>query len=214
MMDKNRQKTILSWCLYDWANSAFAATIMAAVLPSYYSSVAASNLSKTTASSYWGYTNTLAMLLVAFSAPLLGALADHGGTRKKFLAGFAGMGILATTGLVAVGSGDWFLASLLFVIGRVGFAGANNFYDSLLPHIAGPKEIDRISSYGYALGYLGGGLLLALNFTMILSPHFWGFSDAEWGVRYSFLTVSVWWALFSIPVMINVPEPPAVPISG
>ncbi len=212
--DKLRQKVILSWCLYDWANSAFAATIMAAVLPSFYSSVAAANLSKTTASSYWGYTNTLAMLLVAFSAPILGALADHGGTRKKFLAGFAGVGILATGGLVAVESGDWFFASLLFVIGRVGFAGANNFYDSLLPHIAGPKEIDRISSYGYALGYLGGGLLLALNLTMILSPHFWGIPNAEWGARYSFLTVSVWWALFSIPVMINVPEPPAVPISG
>lgn len=213
-MDKLRPKVILSWCLYDWANSAFAATVMAAVLPSFFSSVAGANLSKTTASSYWGYTNTLAMLLVALSAPILGALADHGGTKKKFLAGFAGVGILGTAGLVFVGRGDWVLASLLYVIGRVGFAGANNFYDSLLPHIADPKEIDRISSYGYALGYLGGGLLLALNFTMILRPHFFTIPDAAWGARYSFLTVALWWALFSIPLLRNVPEPPVVPISG
>jgi UMF1 family MFS transporter len=213
-MDRLRQKLILSWCLYDWANSAFAATVMAAVLPSFFSSVAAAQLSRTTASSYWGYTNTLAMLVVALSAPILGALADHGGTKKRFLAGFASVGIVATAGLVFVGRGDWVWACLLYVIGRVGFAGANNFYDSLLPHIAGPKEIDRISSYGYALGYLGGGLLLALNLAMILQPHFFGIPDAEWGARYSFLTVALWWALFSIPLLRNVPEPSVVPISG
>ncbi|KPK94066.1 MAG: MFS transporter [Deltaproteobacteria bacterium SM23_61] len=213
-MERERRKQVLSWCLYDWANSAFATIIMAAVLPVFYSTVAGANLSKTTASSYWGYTNTLAMLVVAFSAPILGALADHRGIKKRFLALFAGMGIVSTSFLVLVGKGDWFLASLLYIIGMVGFSGGNNFYDSLLPHVAGEKDIDRISSLGYALGYLGGGILLAFNLAMILKPHWFGIANAEWGTRYSFLTVGIWWAAFSIPIMRNVPEPPVVPIPG
>ena len=213
-MEKDRRKLILSWCLYDWANSAFAATIMAAVLPVFYSSIAGANLSKTMASSYWGYTNTIAMLIVASTAPILGALADHSGTKKRFLALFAGMGAVSTAMLVFVGRGDWFLASLLYIIGMVGFSGGNNFYDSLLPHVAGEKDIDRISSYGYALGYLGGGILLAFNLAMILKPHWFGIPDAEWGTRCSFLTVGAWWIIFSIPILKNVPEPPIVPIMG
>jgi UMF1 family MFS transporter len=213
-MDKNRRKIILSWCLYDWANSAFATTIMAAVLPVFYSSVAAASLSKATASSLWGYTNTVAMLIVAFSAPVLGALADHGGMKKKFLAGFAILGIVSTAGLVMVSRGDWLLASFLYILGMVGFSGGNNFYDSLLPHVAGEEEIDRISSYGYAMGYLGGGILLIFNLAMILKPQYFGIPDAEWGTRLSFLTVSIWWAIFTIPVLKNVSEPPVVPISG
>jgi UMF1 family MFS transporter len=213
-MDPTRRKIIVSWCLYDWANSAFATTIMAAVLPVFYSSVAAAELSKTTASSYWGYTNTIAMLIVAFTAPVLGALADHSGMKKKFLAAFAALGILSTAGLVGVGRGDWLLASSLYILGMVGFSGGNNFYDSLLPHVAGDQEIDRISSWGYATGYLGGGILLVFNLAMILKPQFFGLPNAEWGTRYSFLTVSIWWALFTIPLLKNVSEPPVVPIAG
>jgi MFS transporter, UMF1 family len=213
-MEKKRRKIIFSWCMYDWANSAFATTIMAAVLPFFYSSVAGANLSKTTASSYWGYTNTVAMLIVAFSAPVLGALADHWGMKKKFLAGFAILGIISTAFLVFVSRGDWLLASFLYILGMLGFSGGNNFYDSLLPHVAGDGEIDRISSYGYATGYLGGGLLLILNLAMILKPSIFGIPDAEWGARYSFLTVALWWALFSIPILKNVPEPPVVHIVG
>ena len=173
-MDSTRRKIIVSWCLYDWANSAFATTIMAAVLPVFYSSVAAAELSKTTASSYWGYTNTIAMLIVAFTAPVLGALADHSGMKKKFLAAFAALGILSTAGLIGVSRGDWLLASFLYILGMVGFSGGNNFYDSLLPHVAGDQEIDRISSWGYAMGYLGGGILLVFNLAMILKPQFFG----------------------------------------
>ena len=213
-MDSTRRKIIVSWCLYDWANSAFATTIMSAVLPIFYSSVAAAELSKTTASSYWGYTNTIAMLIVAFTAPVLGALADHSGMKKKFLAAFAALGILSTAGLVGVGRGDWLLASSLYILGMVGFSGGNNFYDSLLPHVAGDQEIDRISSWGYAMGYLGGGILLVFNLAMILKPQFFGLPNAEWGTRYSFLTVSIWWALFTIPLLKNVSEPPVVRIAG
>ena len=196
--------------MYDWANSAFATTIMAAVLPEFFSSVAGSNLNKTTATSYWGYSNTIAMLLIAVTAPILGAIGDHSGAKKRFLGGFAFIGILATALLIGIGSGMWFYASVLYIFGRVGFGGANIFYDSLLPHVAGPDEIDKVSADGYAYGYLGGGLLLAFNLLMILKPAFFGIPNAEWASRISFLTVAMWWAVFSVPIFKNVSEPPAI----
>lgn len=196
--------------MYDWANSGFATTIMAAVLPEFYSSVAGSTLDRTAATSYWGYSNTIAMLIIAITAPILGAIGDHSGAKKRFLGGFAAMGILATALLVGAGKGMWFYASVLYIAGRIGFAGANIFYDSFLPHVARPDEIDKVSAEGYACGYLGGGILLAVNLLMIMKPHVFGIPDAEWGSRISFLTVAIWWALFSLPIFKNVPEPLAV----
>jgi len=196
--------------MYDWANSAFAATIMAAVLPEFYSSVAGSSLDRTTATSYWGYSNTIAMLIIAITAPILGAIGDHSGAKKRFLGGFASVGILATALLIGIGNGMWIYASLLYIFGRVGFGGANIFYDSLLPHVTGSEEIDRVSAEGYAYGYLGGGILLAFNLLMIMKPGFFGIPNAEWGSRISFFTVAIWWAVFSIPIFRNVSEPLAI----
>ncbi len=136
-------KVIRSWCMYDWANSAFATTMMAAVLPSFYSSVAGAHLDKTTARSYWGYTNTIAMLVIASSAPMLGAIADYKEKKKIFLGWFAAFGIIATALMVFVSKGDWFVASILYIIGRIGFAGSNIFYNSLLPHIVDNHRIKR-----------------------------------------------------------------------
>jgi UMF1 family MFS transporter len=209
-MDKDHRKIIRSWKMYDWANSAFATTIMAAVLPEFYSSVAGSSLDRTTATSYWGYSNTIAMLIIAITAPILGAIGDHSGARKRFLGGFASVGILATALLIGIGNGMWIYASLLYIFGRVGFGGANIFYDSLLPHVTGSEEIDRVSAEGYAYGYLGGGILLAFNLLMIMKPGFFGIPNAEWGSRISFFTVAIWWAVFSIPIFRNVSEPPAI----
>ena len=199
-MDKEHQKIIRSWKMYDWANSAFAATIMAAVLPEFYSSVAGATLGKTTATSYWAYSNTIAMLMIALTAPILGAIADHSGAKKRFLGLFTLVGVLASSLLICIGSGMWFYASLLYIFGRIGFGGGNIFYDSLLPHVARADEIDSVSAGGYAYGYLGGGILLTINFFMILKPTFFGIPDAEWGSRLSFLTVGIWWAFFSIPI--------------
>jgi UMF1 family MFS transporter len=207
MMEKDHKKIVRSWIMYDWANSAFATTIMAAVLPIFYSSVACVNLDKTTATSYWGYSQTIAMLLIAVSAPLLGAISDHSGNKKRFLGLFVIFGVMGTGLLTGISQGMWLLASLFYIVGRVGFAGANTFYDSLLPHVAGPGEIDNISAKGYAYGYLGGGILLAVNLLMIMKPGLLGIPNAEWGSRLSFLTVAVWWAVFSIPIFRNVPEP-------
>lgn len=208
-MEKDRRKIIRSWKLYDWANSAFATTIMAAVLPEFYSSVAGSNLERQTATSYWGYSNTIAMVIIAMAAPVLGAIGDHCGAKKRFLGGFAFVGIVATAFLIAIGHGMWLYASVLYILGRVGFGCANIFYDSLLPHVASPGEMDRVSAGGYACGYLGGGILLAINLLMILRPALFCIPGAEWASRISFLTVAIWWALFSIPIFRNVPEPPA-----
>jgi UMF1 family MFS transporter len=213
-MDKNRRKIIISWCLYDWANSAFATTVMAAVLPVYYSSVAAADLSRTQASSYWGYTNTAAMLIVALLAPVFGAMADHGGRKKVFLAAFAMLGIFSSAALYRVEAGEWRWASMFYVLGMIGFSVGNNFYDSLLPHISSIESIDRISTYGYAMGYLGGGLLLALNLGMIMNPGLVGLPNAEEAARGSFLTVALWWAIFAVPLFRYVPEPPVRKIPG
>jgi UMF1 family MFS transporter len=213
-----RKRAIRGWVMYDWANSAFATTIMAAVLPTFYSAVAAAGaLTPVQASSAWGYTNTIGMLLVALAAPVLGAIADYSGTKKRFLAAFAIPGILAVSLMVLVSTGDWLLASALYIVGEIGFSGSGIFYDSLLPHITRSDEIDMVSARGYAMGYLGGGILLAINILWILMPDTFGMtalgarfgvSGSEMASRMSFLSVGVWWAVFSIPLFRNVPEPP------
>ncbi|KPL77851.1 MFS transporter [Ornatilinea apprima] len=204
MSEKEHKRAITSWTLYDWANSTFATTIAAAVLPVYYSTVASSNLEPNVATSNWAFTTSIALILVAILGPILGAMADFSGAKKKFLTAFVLAGVTGTALLFFVRSGDWLMASLFFIIGNVGFAGANVFYDSLLPHIARPEEIDQVSSRGYAMGYLGGGLLLAVNLGMIM---FTPDSQTELMTRLSFLSVAVWWLIFTIPLWKYVPEP-------
>jgi len=193
-----------AWAMYDWANSAFATTILAAVLPAYYSGVAGANLpSEATATGYWSITLAIGLFIVAVLSPILGTVSDIVRGKKKFLSLFVGIGVVGTGLLVLVGTGDWLLASILFIVGRVGFSASIVFYDALLPHVARPDDVDRLSTTGYAIGYLGGGLLLAVNIVMIFVL------GDELGARLSFLSVAVWWAVFSIPLFVVVPEPPA-----
>lgn len=188
--------------MYDWANSAFATTVMAAVLPVYYSQVAGVNLPGNTATVYWGYTTAGALLITALLAPIMGAIADYSGTKKKLLMTFAALGIFATALLYFVTTGDWLMASVFFILGNIGFATSEVFYNSLLPHIASPEKMDQVSTKGYALGYLGGGILLGINVLMIELM-----SDKILATRLSFVTVSIWWAIFTIPILRNVREP-------
>jgi len=200
-------KTIYSWAFYDWANSAYATTVIAAVLPTYFSKVAAIELAPNIASSYWAYTTTITMLLLVFMAPVLGAIADYKRSKLKFLFSFMVIGITFTGLLYFIREGDWLLACIFYMMSRAGWSGANVFYDSFLPHIAQKNEIDRVSTLGYALGYLGGALLLAVNLGMILSPNSFGIPGTELGTRLALLSVACWWALFSIPLFRTITEP-------
>ncbi len=199
------KRRIRAWTLYDWANSAFATTILAAVLPVYYSQVAGATLaSPARATAYWSAGLSISLFFVAILSPILGTVSDIMRGKKRFLSVFLGIGVLATGLLVLVNTGDWLLASILFILGRIGFSGSIVFYDALLPHVARREDQDSVSTRGYALGYLGGGLLLAINVAMIfLLP------EDNWGSRLSFLSVALWWVLFSIPLLRDVPEPPA-----
>ncbi len=205
-MDQKENKRVkFAWVMYDWANSAFVTTITAAVLPVYYASVAAANLAPNIRTAYWGYTSTIALLLVALMGPVMGAMADFTGSKKRFLTIFALIGIAGAALLFFVREGDWLMASIFYIIGNVGFAGANVFYDSLLPHVAEEEERDQLSSRGYAFGYLGGGILLAINLAMIMTAK--DAAATELMSRLSFLMVAVWWLVFTIPLWRNVKEP-------
>ena len=197
------RRRIFAWTMYDWANSAFATTILAAVLPIYYSQVAGATLpTSAMATAYWGAGLSLSLLIAAVLAPILGTISDISRSKKRFLALFVAIGVIGTGLLVLVQTGDWLMASLLFILAKIGFNAANVFYDAFLPHVARPEDRDRVSTRGYAMGYLGGGILLAINVVMIqLLP-------GTWGPRLSFLSVGVWWAVFSLPLFRWVPEPP------
>ncbi len=202
--DAEYRRRIRAWTLYDWANSAFATTILAAVLPVYYSQVAGRTLgSAAEATAYWTATLSISLVIVAILSPILGTISDLKRGKKRFLTLFVLVGSGATAALVFVGTGDWLLASLVFIVARIGFASANVFYDSLLPHVAREEDVDRVSTLGYAVGYLGGGLLLAVNIVMVFA-----LGDSV-GPRLSFVSVAVWWLVFSIPILRRVPEPPA-----
>ena len=205
-----------AWALYDWANSAYWTTVAVAVFPTYFSRVVAAGLEQGVAAQRFTLATVIAQVIVALIAPALGAMADLKGTKKRLLAGFAAFGVAATAAMFFLSGGDWVLALVLLVAGNVGVAGSAVCYDSLLPSVAREDEYDRVSSAGYAVGYLGGGLLLVLNVAWILHPELFGLPSGEGlsesertlPTRLAFLSVAVWWALFTIPLLRRVPEPP------
>jgi UMF1 family MFS transporter len=202
------QRNVRAWLMYDWANSAYATTILAAVLPIFYGSVAASHLDDTTASSYLAFTHSIGMLCVALMAPILGAVSDLSGRKVTFLRWFSLLGIIATLGFAFVGPGDWMLASFLLILSTIGFAGGNTFYDSLLPDLVPLHKRDYISSKGYAFGYIGGAILLAINLLMIQKFHWFGLPNELSGTRLAFVSVALWWFIFSLPIFKRVPNNP------
>jgi UMF1 family MFS transporter len=200
------QKKIYSWALYDWANSAFATTVMAGFFPIFFSQYWSdpSNLSISTF--YLGLGNSLASIVVALLAPFLGAIADRGSFKKRFLIFFAFLGIVMTVGLGFVAQGMWPVALLLYIFATIGFSGANTFYDSLLPSVSNEETVDYVSALGYSLGYLGGGILIVINFLMLSYPESFGLADSTAAIQWSFISVGIWWAIFSIPIMLFVEE--------
>lgn len=202
-----QRRTIWAWVMYDWANSAFATTIMAAVLPVFFADVAAKG--NVNASSFWGYTQSAAMLVVALLVPILGTIADYSSSKLRFLKVFVALGVTATALLYFVQTGDYVLCAVLYMLGTIGFSGGNVFYDAFLPEICRPEEADDVSSRGFAWGYLGGGLLLAINLVMIQAPHLLGIPDTLTGTRLAFVSVAIWWLVFSLPLFRWVRERPS-----
>lgn len=205
-----------AWAMYDWANSAFICTITNAVFPIYFVSVAAHGMSGPQATARYGWATTVGLAIVAVLAPILGTIADYAPVKKRLMGTFMGIGVAATALMYFIMQGDLLLASLLFILSNIGANGSFVFYESLLPHIARRDEMDRVSTAAYAMGYIGGGLLLVVNLLWIQKPEWFGFphgpgltsAQATFPARLSFLSVAVWWLLFSIPVFRRVAEPP------
>jgi UMF1 family MFS transporter len=200
------ERKVLSWAFYDWANSAFATTVLAGFFPVFFKQYWSVGAEATVSTFRLGLANGAASFILAVLAPLLGAIADRGRARIRFLASFTALGVAMTAALYFVGKGQWQAAAAVYVAASLGFWGGIIFYDSLLVVVAPRDRLDLVSGYGYSLGYLGGGLLFAVNVWMTLAPQRFGLVDAASAVQVSFVTVAVWWAVFALPVLFNVKE--------
>jgi UMF1 family MFS transporter len=206
-----------AWAMYDWASSAMQTTIMVAVFPIYFVKVAGAELAGSAATQRLATVNTLALVIIAIVSPILGAISDYKAVKKRLLAVFMIVGAAAVAAMYFIQRGHIDLASALFTLALIGGAGSFVFYEALLPHIARPDEIHRVSTAGYAMGYIGGGFLLALNLLWIQRPDWFGLPSgpgisetaATLPVRLAFVSVAIWWVVFSLPLFRRVPEPPA-----
>lgn len=206
-MNVSEKKSVVSWALYDWANSAFATTVIAGFFPLFFKQYWSAGVDTAVSTARLGLANSLAGAIIALAAPVLGAIADRGTSRKRFLLFFALIGMAATSAMALVSAGAWVTAVWLYLLASIGFSGGNVFYDSLLPGVAPKNREHFVSALGFALGYLGGGVLFSLNVWMTLRPSSFGFADSSQAVRFSFLSVGIWWALFAVPLMMFVGEP-------
>ncbi|MGD9022184.1 MAG: MFS transporter [Deltaproteobacteria bacterium] len=204
-MNKGK-KAVWGWVMYDWANSAFATAVMAGFFPVFFKQYWSFGADVNMSTARLGLGNSVASIFVAIIAPVLGAIADKGSARKKFLVFFAYLGALMTAALFLVQKGDWGWAIFVYVMGIIGFSGANIFYDSLLPSVADEDEVDYVSGLGFSMGYLGGGLLFLVTVLMASMPGRFGFPDTETAVKYAFVLVAIWWSLFTIATVLWVPE--------
>lgn len=203
-MSLRRQQ--ISWALYDWANSAFATTVMAGFFPIFYKQYWRPDVAVEQSTFELGVFNTVAGIVVALMAPILGAIADRAAGKKRFLATSAILGIAATAALAGVASGSWLAAGVLFALGVIAFEISLIFYDALLLDVSGPGEVDWVSALGYSMGYLGGGLLFAVNVWMTIRPATFGLADASQAIKISFISVAVWWLVFTLPLLFGVRE--------
>ena len=210
MTSPYKRRDTVSWALYDWANSAFATTVLAGFFPVFFQKFWSTGVDPTVSTSRLGFANGIAGVVVALLAPALGAIADRTAGRKRQLVAWSMIGVVATAVLGFVQQGEWQWAAACFVLAGIGFNAANVFYDALLLDVSRPDELDKVSAFGYSMGYLGGGLLFAFNVLMTLRPAWFGLDDAAQAVQVSFLTVALWWFVFTLPLARNVRErPPA-----
>ncbi|MCW8827131.1 MAG: MFS transporter, partial [Gammaproteobacteria bacterium] len=202
----SQPKSVWGWALYDWGNSAYSTAVMAGFFPIFFKQYWSDGADVNESTFYLGVANFTASLVIVLLAPLLGAMADRCGHRKRYLLRFALLGIITTALLPLVGQGQWQWAALFYVLATVGFSGSISFYDSLLIFVAPRKEYDHISALGYAIGYLGGGLLFAVTVGMTLKPELFGLADSAAAVKMAFYLVAIWWAIFTLPLLMWVVE--------
>jgi UMF1 family MFS transporter len=206
---KASRRAVYAWSMYDWANSVFSVGVISAFFPLFLKQYWSAGNDATLSTFQLGVANAAGGLVVAVLSPMLGAIADRGGTRKAFLGVFTAIGVGTTAALAFVARGEWQWAITLYAIAGIGFSGATAFYDALIVDVAEPRRMHQVSALGFALGYLGGGLLFAVNVAMTLWPEHFGLHDAAEAVRLSFVMVAAWWTLFSLPLFFFVHEAPA-----
>jgi len=204
-MDKQK-RAVYAWWLYDWANSAFILTVVAAFFPIFFKSYWCSGVDATVSTARLGAGNAIAGLIVAILAPLLGVIADAGGLKKRLLGMFLLVGACCTMSLYMVPQGAWLIALLFFLVASIGFNSGNIFYDALLIDVAEKEQMDWVSSVGYGIGYLGCGILFAVNMLMVNKPSLFGIADAAAAVKVSFVVSALWWLVFSLPLLLFVQE--------
>jgi len=202
------RRELRAWAMYDWANSAFWTTVIVAVFPPFFSEYAAKGLDPQVATQRFAWSTTIAVTLVAIAAPILGTIADQRAMKKRLLGVFLIVGVVATLLMGTIESGEWLYAAILFIVANIGVAATLVFYDSLLPHIAAPGELDRVSTAGFAIGFIGGGVLLVINLAWILRPDLFGLPGTVAAIKLSLVSVGIWWLVFSVPLFRTVPEPP------
>ena len=205
---------VRAWAMYDWANSAFWTTVIVAVFPPFFSDYAAAGLAPAQATTRFAWATTIALTIVAVLGPILGAIADYRASKKRMLAAFMIAGVIATVLMATIERGAWVWAALLFMLSNIAVTATLVFHESLLPHIASPREMDRVCAASYAMGYLGGGLLLLVNLAWILSPSTFGLPDTIAAVKLSLVSVGIWWLVFTVPLLRRVAEPKAVLEAG
>jgi len=201
---------VRAWALYDWANSPFQSTVINAVFPLFFASYAAKGLEAVDATARFAWATTIAVTIVAIAGPVLGAIADFKAWKKRLLAIFMVVGVIAVLMMATIQEGAWMMALAIFILANIGDRMSWILYDSLLPHIATRDEMDRVSTAAYAIGYIGGGILLLANLAWILTPKTFGLPDTVAATKLSFISVALWWVLFSFPLFRRVPEPPRI----
>jgi UMF1 family MFS transporter len=196
----------VAWALYDWGNSAFALSVLAVLFPLFLGSYWSADDSGPAVTSRLAWATATGSVIVSLLAPILGAIADSGGYRKRFLFVLTVMGAVSTAALSLVGYGEWPLALAFFVLASIGYYSAAVFYDSLIIDVSHPHYYSLISSLGLSLGYFGGAFLLSLHVWMLYIPERFGFSDATGVVKFAFVSVGIWWLVFLLPLMFVVRE--------
>ena len=213
-MQYKQNRSIYAWAFYDWANSAYVTTVIAGFFPIFFKDYFSANVDTIVSTAQLGFATSISSFFIILIAPLLGAIADVGGFKKRFLFLFSYLGILMGLALSFIGEGEWESAIFVYMLGNIGFMGSNIFYDSLLPTVAKGKKVDFVSGLGYALGYLGGGILFGFNVWMVQSPALFGIDNSIEAVKISFISVAVWWTLFSLPLLFWVKEKKPVKTLG